>query len=361
VTGKRYTLTTPAPSPASGFLVSAALTVTGTYKTQFLLTVSMSPASLSRSNVTPPNGWFDAGTSALLTATTPIIGYGFQTWTGAVPSSPNSTNPLSVTMDQARTIAANYLNPGPTVIITGPPSGSIYAVNANVSFTGTITDQFGDTHTAVWAFDSINQPGIVTQTPTGGNVSKTYQFSTPGVYQVTLTVTDSVGQTAQANTVNGDPAFVVIYDPNGGFVTGGGWIMSPVVSALSQYMSVSAKANFGFVSKYQKGATVPTGETEFQFKEGNLNFKSSSYEWLVVAGARAQYKGVGTINGSGNYGFMLTAIDSQVSGGGPVDKFRIKIWDKANGDTVVYDNQYGQVDDSDAGTALGGGSIVIHK
>jgi hypothetical protein len=41
---------------------------------------------------------------------------------------------------------------------------------------------------------------------------------------------------------------------------------------------------------------------------------------LVIAGARAQYKGLGTVNGSGNYGFLLTAIDGQVNGGGGVDK-----------------------------------------
>ena len=34
----------------------------------------------------------------------------------------------------------------------------------------------------------------------------------------------------------------------------------------------------------------------------------------AVAGAKAQYKRFGTINGSGSYRFMLTAIDGQVSG-----------------------------------------------
>ena len=125
-------------------------------------------------------------------------------------------------------------------------------------------------------------------------------------------------------------------------------------------MSLSGKANFGFVSKYQKGATVPTGDTEFQFKAGNLNFKSNVYEWLVVAGARAQYKGSGTINGAGNYGFLLTAIDGQIAGGGGTDKFRIKIWDKGTS-AVVYDNQNGTSDDGNDATALGGGSIVIHS
>ena len=95
---------------------------------------------------------------------------------------------------------------------------------------------------------------------------------------------------------------------------------------------------------------MPTGETEFQFKVANLNFHSSSYEWLVIAGARAQYKGTGTINGSGNYGFLLTAIDGQVNGGGGVDKFRMKIWDQSNGDVIVYDNQIGASDNADPST-----------
>ncbi len=85
------------------------------------------------------------------------------------------------------------------------------------------------------------------------------------------------------------------------------------------------------MSKYLKGASVPTGNTEFQFKAGNLNFHSEEYDWLVVAGARAQFKGRGQINNAGDYGFMLTAIDGAVNGGGGVDKFRIKIWNLATG------------------------------
>jgi hypothetical protein len=84
------------------------------------------------------------------------------------------------------------------------------------------------------------------------------------------------------------------------------------------------------------------------------------YEWLVIAGAKAQYKGSGTINGAGDYGFMLTAIDGSASGGGGVDKFRLKVWDKTTS-AVIYDNQTGAADSADPTTALGGGSIVIHK
>jgi hypothetical protein len=148
--------------------------------------------------------------------------------------------------------------------------------------------------------------------------------------------------------------YIVVYDPSGGFVTGGAWIMSPP-GALAANPAMTGKANFGFVSNYKKGANTPEGNTEFQFQAGNLKFNSSTYQWLVIAGARAQYKGTGTING-----FLLTAIDGERNGGGGVDKFRIKIWDLGT-NTIVYDNRMGVEEDSEASTAIGGGSIVIHQ
>ena len=99
----------------------------------------------------------------------------------------------------------------------------------------------------------------------------------------------------------------------------------------------------------------------FQLKTDDLNFHSSDYDWLVIAGAKAMYKGTGTINGEGNYGFMLSAIDEKETPSTDVDLFRIKIWDKDNGDAVVYDNQLGADDDVDPTTSIGGGSIIIHK
>ena len=126
--------------------------------------------------------------------------------------------------------------------------------------------------------------------------------------------------------------------------------------------TLSGKATFGFNSKYQKGVTVPSGNTEFKLHFASFTFRSSDYQWLVVAGPKAQFKGTGTINGAGSYKFLLSARDGQINGGGGVDKFRIKIWDAATS-TVVYDNVLGAPDDIDTAnpTAIGGGSIVIHK
>jgi len=226
------------------------------------------------------------------------------------------------------------------------------AINASAGFTD---PGILDTHTAVWNWgDGASSPGVVTEVHGSGNVTGSHTYTAPGVYTINLLVTDKDGGNGTAQY-----EYVVVYNPNGGFVTGGGWINSPP-GAYKANPKLTGRAHFGFVAMYKKGAkgaTVPTGNTEFQFQVGNLNFHATSYQWLVVAGAKAQYKGTGSINGKGNYGFMLTAIDGQVTGGGGVDKFRIKI---TLGSNVIYDNQMGAPDSANPTTAIAGGSIVIH-
>ena len=240
----------------------------------------------------------------------------------------------------------------PVITALSGPSGPL-ALGNSASVSASFTDVgTQDTHSCTFVWDDGSpSTAISASTP----CSATHGYAAAGVYTVVVTVTDDDTGSASANF-----EYVVVYDPNGGFVTGGGWINSPP-GAYAPDPSLTGKANFGFVSKYKPGATVPTGNTEFQFHAAGLNFHSSSYQWLVVAGARAQYKGSGTINGSGDYGFQLTATDGQVAGGGGVDKFRIKIWSKSGGQ-VVYDNAPSPDDiDSSNTQVIGGGSIVVHK
>jgi hypothetical protein len=228
--------------------------------------------------------------------------------------------------------------------ITAP----ISPVQIGQTITATLTfsdPDAGDTHTVIWFWGDGTTTTLPATPPTA---SASHTYASPGVYTVTATVSDAAGESDTKTYY-----YVVIYDPDGGFVTGGGWIWSPL-GAYTPVPTLTGKATFGFVSKYQKGANVPTGTTEFQFHVANMNFKSTSYDWLVIAGSKAQYKGTGTINGAGEYKFMLTAID------GSPDKFRIKIWDKVTGE-VIYDNQFDASDTDDPTTAIQGGSIVIHK
>jgi hypothetical protein len=243
---------------------------------------------------------------------------------------------------------------GPTVESISAPSDPVL-VETEITVSGTFSNTDAlDTHTAVWDWDDgSTSTGTVVESGGSGTVSGTHTYTSPGVYTLKLTVTDDDGASDSAVF-----EYVVVYDPEGGFVTGAGSFDSPA-GAYTADPALTGRARFGFVSKYQKGATIPTGETQFDFRVANFSFRSTSYEWLVVSGAKAQYKGSGTINGAGDYGFLLTATDGEVNGGGGQDKFRIKMWDKATG-AVIYDNQKGDADDAETTTVISG-SIMIHK
>jgi len=229
------------------------------------------------------------------------------------------------------------------------PSSAVN-LRAQLSYDSSLSD--GSGAEVVFKLESMGYSTSVYSITTPGGLASTTVSLPTGVYTVKAGIKG-------CDCCISDEATLAVYDPSAGFVTGGGWIDSPA-GAYKADESLTGKATFGFVSKYQKGANVPTGQTEFQFRVANLNFHSTSYEWLVVAGARAQYKGSGTINGAGDYRFMLTAIDGQINGGGGIDKFRIKIWIKGEGEVVIYDNQMGAGDADVPTTAIAGGSIVIH-
>jgi hypothetical protein len=255
------------------------------------------------------------------------------------------------------TVSIEVHNAAPGIVELIAPDEPVL-VGSEISFTGVFNDPgILDTHTAEWNWgDGSVTSGTVTESNGSGTVDDVHTYSAVGVYPIRLVVEDKDGGSDEAVF-----QYVVVYDPDGGFVTGGGWIESP----LGAYMadpSLAGKATFGFVSKYKRGASVPDGSTHFQFNAGDLNFLSTSYEWLVVnqGGANAMFKGVGTINGmnagSGHpYKFHLWAGDDDP------DTFRIKIWDEDDlgNETPVYDNGF-EGSEYENGQPIMEGNIVIH-
>jgi len=268
--------------------------------------------------------------------------------------------PVTLTVGDGRGLVgtasatANIENVAPSVgALTAPVDplevGTPVPVTARFSDRGVL-----DTHagTIDWG-DGTSSSANIAEAGGSGSASANHAYSSAGVYSVALTVTDKDGGTGGSVF-----EFVVVFDVVAGFVTGGGWIDSPA-GAYAANPSLAGKATFGFVSRYRRGATVPSGNLEFNFRIADLQFHSTSHDWLVVSGSKVRFKGSGTIDGAGDFAFLVSAVDGDVSGDG-LDRFRIKIWDSSTG-SVVYDSEMGRGDGAPATTVLGGGSIVIHN
>jgi len=244
--------------------------------------------------------------------------------------------------------------------ISSPKSGAAVKVGSIVNFTGTFWDVPGNRHTAKWLIDgktTVN--GLVTE-PVGlknGTVTGSYMFTSPGVYKLQMNVIDQKGVVTYANT-NGDlEAIVVIYDPNGGYTYGGGYFASPA-GALKNNLAASGDVSYGYTVNYYKGATLPKGEMQFEFKSANIEFNAINFDYLIISGARAQFRGSGKIIGDqSGYAFIMTVIDGALDGTG-VDKVRMKIFNKNTG-AIIYDNQPGSSDAANPSIAVGLNSSVV--
>jgi probable HAF family extracellular repeat protein len=234
--------------------------------------------------------------------------------------------------------------PVSTLDILIDPSGPV-PINTPIDSGAFLSNsQTTDIHTATWDWGDGSTPDGTIDNE-NKIVTGAHSYAEPGVYTVALEIFDSEKGLLSKAVYQ----YMVVYDPVAGFVTGGGWFNSPA-GAYKNDTSMQGQATFGFVSRYKKGATVPTGNTAFGLTTGDLYFQSTSYEWLVVTGSdQARFKGSGTINGGGDYKFVLWAGDSNP------DTFRIRIWEEDEEtaeEKVIYDNGFDQ--------AINGGSIVIH-
>lgn len=161
----------------------------------------------------------------------------------------------------------------------------------------------------------------------------------PAIYEIEITIA-SAPVTATA--------YLVVYNPEGGFATGGGWIL-PEDDGFNTYLNV--RANFGFNARYKQD--VAKGNVEFRFADGYIDLKSDTVEQLVITGGKiAQFRGWATVNGEAGNWYFVKAIDNGTPGVGN-DTFEIKVWAPgvdSDGDPTEW-----------VGGLLQGGNIVVHQ
>ena len=216
----------------------------------------------------------------------------------------------------------------PVITITTPEPYGLYTVGMELNFSAT-DDESG---LATIAGNLTNTSGVSQNVDSGDIVSAV------GVYTLVVTATDNA-----SNTNVSDPVFFVVYDPDGGHATGGGWFYPDGDSTLPD-----GKANFGFTAKYKND--VSTGKLNFQYSDAGIHLKSTSIDWLTISSVSAQFQGTGTINGDGLYTFRVQAKDNGEPGV-DVDHFDIKIWSGTDTEADPYHK---------AKNTISGGNIQVH-
>jgi hypothetical protein len=251
-------------------------------------------------------------------------------------------------VDTART-TATISNVAPSLAAFSVPATPLGLTSGGVTvpISSSFTDPgTADTHTASLDCGS----GVAVQSEIiGETASSACSFSSPGIYSIRLTVRDKDG--GSDTKVASGP--IVVYDPSGGRLTGGGWITSPA-GAVAFAPTGAGKLTFSLSARYEPGSSVPSGKAELNLNVGKLEFRSTSFDWLVATETSAQLQGRGTLNGSGDYAFAVIVIGAQST-----DAARVRIWNRASG-TIVYDNRPGAPFDENGVTPLGGGSLQLH-
>ena len=242
--------------------VNAAKTVTANFVQVFSVAVTASPAA---GGAVSGAATYDSGATATLTATA-NAGYRFTGWSG---DAAGTTNPLTVTVDGAKTITANFaLRQAPALEPIGPKA---VAEGQTLTFTvtGSDTDGYG-------IFFSIgNKPTDATFDPATGVFSWTPGTGSAGNYPITFTVTDQgVPPLSDYETIT---------------VTVGNVDAPPALDPIGP-RQVAEGARLSFVVS----ATDPNGDP-ITYDAGNLppgaafNRSTHTFEWTPASGASGVY------------------------------------------------------------------------
>jgi len=226
------------------------------------------------------------------------------------------------------TIKLDKTPPVTTTNITPDP----VQLNVATTLSATITDNLSGVASASYTLDG-GSPIPISGTFGGTTVNVSVAiaaFSTTGLHDFCVQGTDVAGNVGAANCV-----VLAVFDPSGGFVTGGGGTNSPA-GADANNPTGTGPVTFGFNVKYLPHDTTPSGDVEFHYDAGNIDFKSTGFDFLVVTSEpRAQVQGTGTINGTITCKFTIDAWSGSFQPGN-VDAYGMTIYNCNSGTANRY-------------------------
>ena len=239
----------------------------------YTLTVSASNGTVSKS---PDQASYAAGTVVTLTAT-PNSGYTFTGWSG---SASGSANPLSVTMDGNKTIAANFqAAPVLTSIVVSPAT-----ISVNISSTQPFT---------AIAYDQNNSP-LSPQPSFTWSVSGGGMIDSSGLFTAGASEGGPYTVTAQSGTVSGTAAVTVTLANTAPTVATPATATPSPVTGTTAALSVLGADDAGEANLTYTWATTGTPPASVTFSANGNNAAKNT---------------TATFSKAGSYAFQVTITD----------------------------------------------------
>jgi hypothetical protein len=291
--------------------------------------VDMTPPTAVATTAPPPNaaGWNNTNVTVSFAGADALSGIASCTAPITLSTEGTGLSASGFCTDVAGNVSAPATASGIQIDKTPPVTNTNVTpnpvqINSGATLSAAITDSLSGVASADYNIDGgafISLTGAFGGTSVNVSVAIA-PFSTPGLHDLCVRGTDVAGNVGTPNCV-----VLAVFDPNGGFVTGGGGTGSPA-GADSSNPTGSGPVTFGFNVKYLPNTTTPAGDVEFHYNSGNINFKSTGFDFLVVTSEpRAQLQGTGTINGNTTCAFAIDAWSGSFQPGN-VDAFGITIF-----------------------------------
>jgi len=320
---------------------NASATYTASFKTQYALTVSVSPVGAGTVTANPSSGdtFYDSGTSVQLTAS-PSTGYQFQSWSGALTG---STNPQSVAMSAPRVVTANFGSATALVTIDTSPSGLQITIDGNsATAPQSATWTPGSTHSigtpspqgvsggSRQVFVSWSDGGGQTHNVLAPSTSTTFIATFKTQYQITTSVSPAGGGTVTVSPSSTDGYYdsgtsvqVSATATLGGTFTGWSGDLAGTATPQSLVMNSSHSVTANFQTSANQLViripSLPDGIVGVSYTTTQLQATGGTapYTWTatgVPPGLTLSTGGIlsGTpaANATGSYSMVITVTDS---------------------------------------------------
>ncbi len=214
----------------------------------------------------------------------------------------------------------NVINTVPVVDSVTGPAGPM-AVGGTATVTANFTDPDpGQAHMCTITWDDPSNPtSIVTVSAGATSCTASHTYASAGVSTVSVDVSD------YCDHATGVFQFVVIYDPNAGFVTGGGWINPPLRWLPAPCRARRTSASSRSTRRAPTFRKVRPNSSSRRETSTSTAPRTTPGAWSSPAAGRRRTGAPAPSTGVPGYRFLLIAYDGNQPGGDGIDRFRIKI------------------------------------